>query len=77
MKKIEWNSVRFAFSPFPLIVVKRGLMAEHVMVMLREAVGFVADVLQQPQAVGVAAEAARRIASAARKWAAEEWRIVQ
>ena len=31
-------------------------MAEHVMVMLREAVGFVADVLQQTQAVGVAAE---------------------
>ena len=55
-QRIERNSLRFAFPPFSLLVVKRGFMAQDVMVMLRKTVGFVADVLQQTQAVGVAAE---------------------
>ena len=40
-----------------LLIAERFLPSQQMMIMLGEAVGFVADVLQQPQGVGVAAEA--------------------
>lgn len=39
------SRIASAFSPLLAIVVKGGLASQHVMVVLSEAVGFVADIL--------------------------------